>query len=85
MRPIQPEELSEGQIVMITSTTGKSIGLVGHLFRVLSVDYPYAVLLWLEGIQTRHVEELSQFTFAVPSESYVEAAAPREEWPDVVA
>lgn len=85
MTPIRPDELRVNQIVMVTATTSIAQGLVGKLFKVLSVDFPYGVLLWLESVaQTRHTEDLRQFTFAIPSKEYVDAALPDDAWPDVI-
>jgi hypothetical protein len=83
---VQPQDLQVGQIVMIIATTGLAQGFVGKLFKVLAVDYPYGVLLWLESkvMQSRHTEDLRQFTFIIPSKEYIEAAIPDDVWPEIV-
>lgn len=85
MTPTSPEELKVNDVVIITATTSIAQGFVGKMFKVLAVDYPYGVLLWLESVlQTRHTEDLRQFAFAKPSKEYVDAALPTEAWPDEI-
>lgn len=85
MTLIEPQDLEAGQIVMITATVSISQGFVGKLFKVLSVDFPYGVVLWIESsIQGRYTVDLREYTFAIPSKDYIEAAAPSEVWADVI-
>ena len=83
---IEADQLVTGQIVMVTNTTTASQGFVGKLFKVLAVDWPHGVLLWLEStvFQSRHTVDLRQFEFAIPTKDYVDAVLPEDAWPDVI-
>lgn len=76
MKPIPINELKERETYMIVGTTGIYKGMVGGLFEVISIDFPYAVLFWLGSVLPhRLTANLKEF---------IEAALPEEAWPDVI-
>jgi hypothetical protein len=79
MKQIKSDEIGKGQIVMVLNTTTNARGMIGTLFRVLAVDEPYCVLLWLSScFQSRHVVRLDDFTFALPAAELIAEALPDE-------
>lgn len=83
MTPIKAEDLIVGEVYMIVATPTGAAGFVGHLVRLLAVEYGVILLLTRPG-DLKYVELLKSYTFAVPSREFLEAAVPNETWPDEI-
>lgn len=86
MNTIESTDIQPRAIVRITEiVSGNARGLVSHCFKVLAVDYPYAVVQMISPAgDSRHSIDLREFTFAIPSEDFIAALASDEVWPDEI-
>lgn len=86
MLTVEPTDIQPQAIVRIVEiVSGDKHGLAGRCFKVLAVDYPYAVVQMIGSTgDSRHSIDLRDFRFAVPSEDFIAAIAPEEAWPEEV-
>lgn len=87
MQEVKREDLTPGKVYMIVATTGNCLGLPGRLMKVLAVDGEYCVMAFTDGIAasfTPSIYRLDEFTFALPSREFIQAALPDECWEETL-